>query len=92
MLQVVAVIVRDVKHHQLSPQQQRTLLLYCEQDIHDYSRQTIAFSLLKAILGRKLRLPELNSVMEKVAKISITADIEHIRLQARQVCKINLNV
>ncbi|XP_054276631.1 small subunit processome component 20 homolog [Macrosteles quadrilineatus] len=82
---VVAVIVRDVKHHQLSPQQQRTLLLYCEQDIHDYSRQTIAFSLLKAILGRKLRLPELNSVMEKVAKISITADIEHIRLQARQV-------
>lgn len=83
--QVVAVLVRDVKYHQLSKVQQRTLILYCEQDIHNYSRQAIAFSLLKAILGRKLQLPELNAVMEKVARISITADIDNVRLQARQV-------
>ncbi|KAG8313354.1 U3 snoRNP protein [Homalodisca vitripennis] len=82
---VVAVVVRDVKLHQLTRQQQRTLLQYCEQDVHNYSRQTLAFSLLKAILGRGWKLPELNAVMEKVAKISITADHDHVRLQARQV-------
>lgn len=90
--QAVAVLVRDVKYHQLSKVQQRTLILYCEQDIHNYSRQAIAFSLLKAILGRKLQLPELNSVMEKVARISITADIDNVRLQARQVRYIRIAV
>lgn len=82
---MVAVLVRDIKYHQLTKQQQRTLLLYCEQDVHNYSRQAVAFSLLKAILSRKLQLPELNTVMEKVAKISITADIANVRMQARQV-------
>lgn len=90
IFQVVAVLVRDVKYHQLSKVQQRTLILYCEQDIHNYSRQAIAFSLLKAILGRKLQLPELNAVMEKVARISITADIDNVRLQARQVSYIRI--
>lgn len=80
-------LVRDVKNHQLSKKQQHTLLLYCDQDIHDYSRQALAFSLLKAIVGRKLKIPELNSVMEKVAKISITSDTDHVRLQARQVSR-----
>lgn len=81
-----------MKYHQLSKVQQRTLILYCEQDIHNYSRQAIAFSLLKAILGRKLQLPELNAVMEKVARISITADIDNVRLQARQVSYITITV
>lgn len=81
-----------MKYHQLSKVQQRTLILYCEQDIHNYSRQAIAFSLLKAILGRKLQLPELNAVMEKVARISITADIDNVRLQARQVSYIRITV
>lgn len=82
---VVAVIVRDVKYHVISPDELRTLLLYCEQDIQDFTRQVTAFSLLKAIISRKLVVPELHDVMKKVAEISITSELDHVRLQARQI-------
>ncbi|KAJ8865827.1 hypothetical protein PR048_033349 [Dryococelus australis] len=81
----VTVLVRDSKYHCISTDQLKTLLLYAEQDIHDYSRQATAFSLLKAILARKLVAPEIHDVMKKVGTLSITSELAHIRLQARQV-------
>ncbi|XP_075229923.1 small subunit processome component 20 homolog [Lycorma delicatula] len=81
----VAVIVRDVKCYKLENDQLQALLLYCEQDIHDHSRQATAFTLLKAILGRKLNIPELHEVMVKVEELSITSHLDHSRLQARQI-------
>ncbi|RZF48294.1 hypothetical protein LSTR_LSTR010257 [Laodelphax striatellus] len=81
----IAVVVRDVDYYKLTSNQLKALLLYCEQDIHDYTRQATAFSLLKAILGRKLICPELHEVMAKVAELSITSQLDHIRLQARQI-------
>jgi U3 small nucleolar RNA-associated protein 20 len=74
-----------VKYHKLEDEQLRALLLYCEQDLDDHSRQATAFSLLKAVVGRKLMLPEMHDVMAKVEKLSITATLDSVRLQARQV-------
>lgn len=82
--QVVAVLVRDVKYHIIGAEQLKTLLLYAEQDMFDFNRQATAFALLKAVLARKL-VPEKHDVMNKVAKLSITSEFSHIRLQARQV-------
>jgi U3 small nucleolar RNA-associated protein 20 len=65
----------------------KALLLYAEQDMHDFNRQATAFALLKAVLARKLVAPEMHDVMDKVAKLSITSEHAHIRLQARQVSK-----
>nr|CAD7588809.1 unnamed protein product [Timema genevievae] len=81
----VTVLVRDVKSHNISEDQLKTLLLYAEQDIHDHSRQATAFSLLKAILSRKLVVPEMGEVMNKVAVLSVTSELGHVRMQARQV-------
>lgn len=81
-------IVRDVKHFQLEPDQIRALLLYCEQDLDDYSRQVTAFSLLKAIIKKKIDAPELLDVMKKVGDLSISSNQDSIRLQARQVSRI----
>nr|CAD7441852.1 unnamed protein product [Timema bartmani] len=81
----VTVLVRDVKSHNISEEQLKTLLLYAEQDIHDHSRQATAFSLLKAILSRKLVVPEMGEVMNKVAVLSVTSELGHVRMQARQV-------
>lgn len=83
--QVVAVLVRDVKYHVIGAEQVKTLLLYAEQDMYDFNRQATAFALLKAVLARKLVVPEIHDVMNKVAKLSITSEFAHIRLQARQV-------
>ncbi|XP_069689745.1 small subunit processome component 20 homolog isoform X2 [Periplaneta americana] len=82
---VVAVLVRDVKYYTIDPEQMKALLLYAEQDMHDFNRQATAFALLKAILSRKLVAPEMHDVMDKVAKLSVTSEFAHIQLQARQV-------
>ncbi|XP_068083874.1 small subunit processome component 20 homolog [Anabrus simplex] len=82
---VVTVLVRDVQFHTISPDQLKALLLYAEQDMHDHSRQASAFSLLKAVMARKLIVPEMHDVMNKVATLSITSDLPHVRTQARQV-------
>uniref|UniRef100_A0A146LBX0 Small subunit processome component 20 n=2 Tax=Lygus hesperus TaxID=30085 RepID=A0A146LBX0_LYGHE len=81
----VACIARDVKYHQLSTEQLRTLILYCEQDIEDTSKQATAFSLLKAIINLKVNTPELTEVVKKVAVVSIKASETSVRLQARQI-------
>lgn len=80
----MSVIVREVDSYSLSQEQLRVLLMYAEQDIHDSSRQAVAFTLVKAILTRRLTSPELHPLMEKVAGLAITSEMEHVRAQARQ--------
>ncbi|KAJ8922426.1 hypothetical protein NQ315_004372 [Exocentrus adspersus] len=81
----MAVLVRDVKHHTIDTNQLKALLLYAEQDMHDHDRQATAFNLLKAIIARKLIVPEINEVMEKVAELSITSELNYVRDQSRMV-------
>ncbi|XP_064627386.1 small subunit processome component 20 homolog [Lineus longissimus] len=81
----VTVLVRDVKYHVINTEQLQILLGYAEEDIHDYTRQATAFSLLQAILSRKLHIPEMVDVMTKISKLSITSDSPHVRRQCRQV-------
>ncbi|XP_076264086.1 small subunit processome component 20 homolog isoform X2 [Rhynchophorus ferrugineus] len=80
-----AVLVRDVQYHVIDKNQLKILLLYVEQDMHDHDRQATAFNLLKAIIARKLTATEINSVMSKVAELSITSELNHVRTQARTV-------
>ncbi|XP_071941723.1 small subunit processome component 20 homolog [Antedon mediterranea] len=81
----VTVLVRDVKGHQITDEQLQVLLSFAEEDIHDHTRQATAFSLLKAILGRQLMVPEIHDVMKKVAELSIRSEMHSVRLQCRQV-------
>ncbi|GJQ79470.1 hypothetical protein Trydic_g16323 [Trypoxylus dichotomus] len=81
----MTVLVRDVKYFTVDDEQLKTLLLYIEQDLYDHERQAIAFSLLKAILSRKLITPVLLQIMDKVAELSITSELPHVRLQSRNV-------
>lgn len=84
-MQAVAVLVRDVQYYTLDTNQLKILLLYVEQDMHDHDRQATAFSLLKAIVTRKLIVPEIHDVMTKVAELSVTSELSHVRAQARSV-------
>ena len=40
-------LVRDVKYYKIETSQLQVLLTFCEEDLHDYNRQSTAFSLLK---------------------------------------------
>jgi len=81
----MSVIVRDVKYFSIDADQLRILILYAEQDLQDSDKQATAFTLLKAIIHRKMIIPEMHTVMEKVAVLSITSELEHVRSQSRSV-------
>ncbi|XP_059169859.1 small subunit processome component 20 homolog [Physella acuta] len=81
----VTVLVRDVEYYQLTTDQLQVLLTYCEEDLYNYLRQSSAFNLVRAILLRKLDIPQLHQVMEKLFEMSITASAANVRLQCRQV-------
>lgn len=69
----------------MTTDQLKILLMYAEQDLHNHDRQATAFALLKAIIHRKLVIPEIHDTMSKVAELSITSELNHVRLQARLV-------
>ncbi|XP_077259186.1 small subunit processome component 20 homolog [Temnothorax americanus] len=81
----MAVLVRDVKHFSIDADQLKILILYAEQDLHDSDKHGTAFTLLKAIIHRKMIVAEMHTVMEKVAMLSITSELEHVKLQSRSL-------
>lgn len=81
---VMTTLVRDTSLCRLTKQQLHVLLTYVERDVHDQSRQSVAFALLKAILHRKVDVEELHDLMDKVAAMSIEHEQAHIRSQCRE--------
>ncbi|KAM9334967.1 small subunit processome component 20 homolog [Symphorus nematophorus] len=81
----ITILVKNVKSNEISETQLQVLLGYAEEDIYDQSRQATAFGLLKAILSRKLIVPEMEDVLKKVAKLSVTGSNTMIRVHCRQI-------
>ncbi|XP_069376458.1 small subunit processome component 20 homolog isoform X3 [Paralichthys olivaceus] len=81
----ITILVKNVKSNNITETQLQVLLGYAEEDIYDQSRQATAFGLLKAILSRKLVVPEMEEVLTKVAKLSVTGSNAMIRIHCRQI-------
>uniref|UniRef100_A0A3Q3KPS7 UTP20 small subunit processome component n=1 Tax=Mastacembelus armatus TaxID=205130 RepID=A0A3Q3KPS7_9TELE len=81
----ITILVKNVQCNTISEIQLQVLLGYAEEDIYDQSRQATAFGLLKAILSRKLIVPEMEQLLQKVAKLSITGSNAMIRIHCRQI-------
>ena len=82
---VLTILIRDVTYHTITEKQLHVLLVFVKQDLNDFTRQAVAFSILKAIISRKLVDPELESIVREVRQMSIVSDAANVRQQCRQI-------
>ena len=82
---VLTILIRDVTYHSITEKQLHVLLVFVKQDLNDFTRQAVAFSILKAIISRKLVDPELESIVREVRQMSIVSDAANVRQQCRQI-------
>lgn len=78
-------LLRFAKYFTVTTDQLKALLLYVEQDLHSMDKQTFAFTLLKAIVSRKLIVPEMHEVMNKVGQLGIVSELSSVREESRIV-------
>jgi len=82
---VLTILIRDVAYHSITEKQLHVLLVFVKQDLNDFTRQAVAFSILKAIISRKLVDPELESIVREVRQMSVVSDAANVRQQCRQI-------
>lgn len=81
----VVAVMRQVSYYTVNENQLKALLLYVEQDLNSFDKDTMAFTLLKAILDKKLMIPEMHEVLKKVAQLSITSESDEKRAATRPI-------
>jgi hypothetical protein len=84
--QLIAELIREYSTHPLTDNQVRVLLVYVQADLDDIRKHSIAFGVLRAIILRKVLVPEVYDVMDRVSELLIQSKDENCRTQARQVC------
>lgn len=82
---VLTVLIRDVTYHTITEKQLHVLLVYVKQDLNDFTRQAVAFSIVKAIISRKLVDPEMESIVREIRQLSVVSDAANVRQQCRQI-------
>ncbi|KAK0395896.1 hypothetical protein QR680_001477 [Steinernema hermaphroditum] len=78
-------IMRDSPIELFSTKRIQILLNYIETDITDPNKQATAFSLLKAILSKKIVDDKLPDLMRHLSEVSIMSHAANVRAQCRQI-------
>jgi len=68
---LITAISRDMKEFEFEDHQLKTLLHLASQDIEDPDRQGVSFGIIRTVIMRKLMVPEVYDVMERVGDLSI---------------------
>ncbi|GAB1607823.1 small subunit processome component 20 homolog [Argonauta hians] len=81
----ITTLVREIPYYKLPADHLQVLLLYCEEDIMDYTRQACAFNLIKAILHRKIVSDNIIELVSHIEKLAITSQLPFVQKQSRDV-------
>lgn len=80
-------LLNCLPNYEMELEQQKAFLFYAEQylNVGDPKKQKISFSILKAIIGRQLKVPQLNEVMIQVARLAIQSESDVTRQKSKGV-------
>lgn len=83
----VVALLRKCQDYTLSEEQIEQLLLHIEQELQEgeCSSQTMCFTLLKALVGRKVDTRSLHDLMKRLADLSIVSQSDHVRDESRSI-------
>ncbi|TIC25980.1 hypothetical protein E3Q12_00708 [Wallemia mellicola] len=82
-LRALSVILREVKTATIKEEQLKHLLVLIKPDLEEHDRQHTLFTLLKSIINRKLIVPEIYEIMERVSEVMVTNQSS----QVREICR-----
>ncbi|KAI9668721.1 MAG: U3 snoRNP protein [Trizodia sp. TS-e1964] len=84
-LKLLSAIIRDRKSTEVKEKHVADLILRLKPDLEEPDRQGITFNFLKAVMARKIVIPELYEILDVVAKIMVTNQSRAARDLARGV-------
>ncbi|XP_052840785.1 LOW QUALITY PROTEIN: small subunit processome component 20 homolog [Drosophila gunungcola] len=83
----VVALLRKCQDYQLSNEQIEQLLLHIEQELQEgeCSSQTMVFTLLKALVGRKVDSRSLHDLMKRLGDLAIVSPSDYVRDECRGI-------
>lgn len=81
----MVVVIRDCKTIKLTDSQLRHLLGLIDMELDHLERSALTFSMLKAIVGKRLVVPELYDMMNRVSQLMVTSHTTAVREQCGQI-------
>eukprot|EP01135_Chromosphaera_perkinsii_P004611 Nk52_evm4s292 gene=Nk52_evmTU4s292 len=81
----VTVVIREFKKFDLSENKMKALLHIAESDLEDIEKQNVTFAMIKAIVGRKMVIPEIYDLMKKISDLMVRSQVNSIRQLCSQV-------
>lgn len=83
LFKAVVLVLRQIPDDLLTKRRLQILLNHVETDLLDPHKQATAFTLAKAIIGKKLQSEKIDDLVKYLSELSITSPIEQTRQQSR---------
>ncbi|CAG8539994.1 2130_t:CDS:2, partial [Acaulospora colombiana] len=84
-LKSLAAVLRECTGAQLKENDLKFLIQTMEPDLEEVERQAAVFSLLRSIIARKLVVPEIYDMMDKVASVMVTNQSTQVQETCRNI-------
>ncbi|XP_018794678.1 PREDICTED: small subunit processome component 20 homolog [Bactrocera latifrons] len=81
----IVALLRKCGDYELTPEQLQQLVLYVEQNLYEGEHQALSFSLLKALIARRVEAESFHQIMKRIGDMSIQSQSDFVRDEARNI-------
>ncbi|XP_011180810.2 small subunit processome component 20 homolog [Zeugodacus cucurbitae] len=81
----IVALLRKCGDYEMTPEQLQQLVLYVEQNLYEGEHQALSFSLLKALIARRVEAESFHQIMKRIGDMSIVSQSDFVRDEARNI-------